>query len=204
MTLAGFATIYVLHLMASISPGPAVLMAARTGLTEGRRTGFFLALGIGIGGVFWAGAAMSGLAIVLQGAPVLMWGLKGVGAVYLLYLAVQMWRGADQPLDMSQASQIPRGAVAAVWKGVATQLTNPKTVAMFSAIFIGTVPAGTAPWQYGAVLLAVLFNETLWCSLVARIFAADRTRLGYVGLKSIIDRAFGGMLAALGLKLATT
>lgn len=204
MTFAGFATIYVLHLMASISPGPAVLMAARTGLTEGRRTGFFLALGIGIGGVIWASAAMSGLAIVLQSAPMLMWGLKLIGAAYLLYLAVQMWRGADQPLDLTQASQIPRGAAAAVWKGVATQLTNPKTVAMFSAIFIGTVPAGTALWQYGAVLVAVLFNETVWCSLVARIFAADRTRAGYVSLKSIIDRAFGGMLAVLGLKLATT
>jgi threonine/homoserine/homoserine lactone efflux protein len=39
--------------MAAISPGPAVLMAARTGLSEGFRTGAALAVGIGVGGVLW-------------------------------------------------------------------------------------------------------------------------------------------------------
>jgi threonine/homoserine/homoserine lactone efflux protein len=204
MTLAGFLAIYVLHLMASISPGPAVLMSARTGLTEGFRTGFLLAVGIGLGGVFWATAAISGLAVLFQTAPSLLRGLKLVGGVYLLYLAYKMWRGADTKLDITQQSTIPRSAGAAIWLGLSTQLTNPKTVAMFSAIFIGTVPPATPLWQIACVLLAVFMNEALWCSFVARIFASERTRRSYISLKSILDRAFGGMLALLGLKLATT
>ena len=204
MTLAAFATIYCLHLMASISPGPAVLMAARTGLTEGFRTGLFLAIGIGLGGVFWAALAFSGMAILFQTAPALMWGLKLIGGVYLLYLAIKMWRSADVALDLDQPTQTPRSPLAALRLGITTQLTNPKTVAMFSAIFIGTVPAGAPLWQYGLILLAVFLNETVWCSFVARIFATERTRRGYVSMKSIIDRCFGGMLALLGLKLATT
>ncbi len=204
MTLAGFLTIYFLHLMASISPGPAVLMSARTGLTEGFRTGFMLAIGIGLGGVFWAAAAISGLALLFKAAPALLLGLKVLGGIYLLYLAYKMWRSADTPLDMTQTSTIPRSGAAAIWLGLATQLTNPKTVAMFSAIFIGTVPPTTPLWQIGIVLLAVFLNETLWCSFVARVFAAERTRRSYIGLKSIIDRCFGGMLALLGVKLAIT
>ena len=54
MTFAAFLAVAFLHLMAAISPGPAVLMSARTGVTEGLRTGFFLATGIGVGGVIWA------------------------------------------------------------------------------------------------------------------------------------------------------
>lgn len=204
MTLAGFAALYLLHLMAAISPGPAVLMAARTGLTEGFRTGAMLAIGIGAGCVLWAAAAMTGLALLFQTAPALLWGLKLLGGAYLLYLALRMWRGADATLDLDQPVVVPRSARSALWRGLATQLTNPKTVAMFSAIFIGTVPPGTPVWQIGAVLLAVFVNETLWCMLVARIFASDRTRRGYLGLKSVIDRAFGGLLALLGLKLATS
>ena len=51
MSPTAFAAIALLSLMAAISPGPAVLMAARTGVTEGLRTGLFLAAGIGAGAV---------------------------------------------------------------------------------------------------------------------------------------------------------
>mgnify|MGYP006213303223 CR=1 FL=1 len=54
MTLAAFTAAWFLHLIAAASPGPAVLMAARTGVSEGFRTGAWLAVGIGIGAVFWA------------------------------------------------------------------------------------------------------------------------------------------------------
>jgi len=86
MTLAAFLAVAVLHLMAAISPGPAVVMAARTGLTEGLRTGAFLAIGIGLGGVIWAAAALFGLNLLFQAAPALLWGLKLVGGLYLLHM----------------------------------------------------------------------------------------------------------------------
>ena len=62
MTLTAFLAFAVLTLLGAISPGPAVLMSARTGLNEGFRTGTFLALGIGLalalalGAVFWPAA----------------------------------------------------------------------------------------------------------------------------------------------------
>lgn len=204
MTLSAFLVLWALHLMAAISPGPAVLMAARTGLTQGFRTGLFLAMGIGLGGVFWASLAFSGLSVLFKSTPTLSWTIRIVGGIYLIYMAVGMWRGADRPLDMSQVSALPRSPAAAIWQGAVTQLTNPKTVAMFSAIFLGTVPAGTPLWQYGAVLLAVFLNETIWCSLAARVFSFDRSRTTCLRLKSVIDRAFGGLLMLLGLKLAAT
>jgi len=75
---------------------------------------------------------------------------------------------------------------------------------MFSAIFIGTVPPGTPLWVKGALLAVVFLNETLWNCAVARIFSLDRSRAGYLRMKGGIDRAFGGMLALLGLKIAAT
>ena len=202
MTLAAFIAVALLHLMAAISPGPAVLMAARTGVTEGLRTGAFLAMGIGAGGVIWAAAALFGLALVFQAAPSLLWALKIAGGVYLIYMAWGMWRGADTPLDMNAASKTPRSAASAFRLGLWTQLANPKPAVLFSAIFIGTVPPGTPYWVIAALLAVVFLNETIWNILVARIFSLDRTRRAYISLKSIIDRIFGGMLALLGVKVA--
>jgi threonine/homoserine/homoserine lactone efflux protein len=66
------------------------------------------------------------------------------------------------------------------------------------------VPPETAPWVYAALLAVVFTNETVWNTLVARIFSLDRTRARYISLKTIIDRCFGGMLALLGVKIAAT
>ena len=204
MTLTAFIAVALLHLMAAISPGPAVLMAARTGVTEGLRTGAFLAMGIGVGGVIWAAAALFGLALVFQAAPSLLWALKIIGGAYLIYMAWGMWRGADTPLDMTRASKTARSPLSAFRLGLWTQLANPKPAILFSAIFIGTVPPGTSLWVYGALLAVVFLNETIWNTLVARIFSFDRTRAGYISLKSLIDRSFGGLLALLGVKIAAT
>ena len=204
MTLAAFVAVALLHLMAAISPGPAVLMSARTGVTEGMRTGAFLAMGIGVGGVIWASAALFGLAIVFQAAPALLWALKIAGGLYLIHMAWGMWRDADQPLDMADTGRPPRSAASAFRLGLYTQLANPKPAVLFSAIFVGTVPQGTPAWVIAALLTVVFLNETIWNTIVARIFSFDRSKAAYISLKSIIDRSFGGLLALLGLKIAAT
>jgi threonine/homoserine/homoserine lactone efflux protein len=201
MTLAAFLTVALMHLMAAISPGPAVLMSARIGLTEGLRTGVFVASGIGLGGVVWASAALFGLNLVFQAAPSLLWALRLGGAAYLLWMAWGLWRHADQPITAGEV--VPaRGASAAFRLGLWTQLSNPKPAVLFSAIFLGTVPQGTPIWVYAALLFVVFLNETLWNSAVARIFSFNRARQAYISLKSVIDRVLGGLLALLGIKIA--
>jgi threonine/homoserine/homoserine lactone efflux protein len=204
MTLAAFLTVAFLHLLAAISPGPAVLMSARTGVTEGLRTGAFLAAGIGTGAVVWAAAALLGLGLVFAAAPGLLWALKIVGAAYLLWLGYGMWRDAHQPLLTAATDKPPRTAGNAFRLGLLTQLANPKPAVLFSAIFIGTVPPGTASWVYAALLVVVFLNEAIWNTLVARIFSFNKSRTTYLSLKTIIDRSFGGLLALLGLKIAAT
>ncbi len=204
MTLAAFLAFSLLTLLGAISPGPAVLMSARTGLTEGFRTGAFLAAGIGAGAVFWATCAMSGLGLLFAWAPSLLIALKLAGGAYLVWIGVTLWRDAAKPFATTDARPTPRAPLSALRLGLVTQLTNPKPVVLLSAIFLGTVPPGTPLWQRLA-LLAVLFTfETGWNILVARIFSLDRTRAAYISLKSIIDRAFGGLLILLGAKIAAT
>ena len=204
MTLAAFLAAWALHLVAAASPGPAVLMAARTGVTEGFRTGVWLAFGLGLGAVVWAVAALFGLAVLFKVAPALLWGFKVAGGLFLCWIAFNMWRHAAEPMAGPGQGQIARGCLRAVWLGLATQLSNPKPAVFFGAVFVGTVPPGTSlPW-IAALLLAVWVNEVVCNILVARLFSFERTRGIYARMKSGIDRAFGGILAVLGLKIAAT
>lgn len=204
MTLTAFLAFAVLTLFAAVSPGPAVIMVARTGLTEGFRTGAMLAIGIGAGGVFWASAAMFGLNILFAAAPALLTALKIVGGAYLIWTGVKLWRGAKTPFDTNDSRSLPRTPLSAFRLGLLTQLSNPKPAVLFSAIFLGTVPPSTPIWVYAALLAVVMCNETIWNILVARIFSTSATRARYISLKCIIDRSFGGLLALLGAKVALT
>lgn len=204
MSLAAFIAFAALCLFAAISPGPAVLMSARTGLTQGFRTGLGLAAGIGAGAVVWALAAIFGLGLVFAVAPALLWALKLLGGAYLVWMGWHLWQGATKPFNTVDTRSLPRSPWAGFRLGLLTQFSNPKAAVMFSAIFLGTVPPHTPLWQVVALLLVIFTNEFLWNSAVARIFSLDRTRAAYISLKTIIDRAFGGLLIALGAKVAAT
>lgn len=204
MTTSAFLAVALLHLMAAISPGPSVLMAARIGVTEGFRTGTAVAVGIGIGGVFWACAALFGLALLFEYAPMLLTVMKLAGGAFLLFMAYKLWKSADEPLVQSCETSAPRSLRSAFLLGLVTQVSNPKPAILFAAIFIGTVPASAGFGTYAALLTMVFFNETLWNTLVSRIFSMQKTRATYLNLKGWIDRAFGGLLGLLGIKIAVT
>lgn len=203
MTLAAFVAIYFVHLAAAISPGPAVLLAARTSLREGFARGTWLAVGIGLGACIWAVAAMFGLAVLFRVAPAALSALKYAGAAYLLYLAYKMWRHAPEPMNMEvTGDDARRGPLGLVWLGIATQLANPKPAVFFGTIFLTFLPPAAPFWAYAVILLIIFVNDAGWNVIVARIFSLQRTRAAYLGLKTLIDRVFGGLLGLMGLKLA--
>lgn len=204
MTVVAFLAAVLLCLMAAVSPGPAVLMAARIGLTEGWRTGLALAIGIGAGAVIWASAALFGLALLFDYAPVLLTVMKIGGAMLLIWMAIKIWRQADEPIAEAGTAPTPRSPLAALRLGLVTQLANPKPAVFFGAVFVGTVPAGTPGVVLAALLICIFLGETLWNALVARLFSLEKTRRSYIKLKHIIDRTFGGLLALLGVKIAAT
>lgn len=202
MTLTALIAIYLVHLAAAISPGPAVLLAARTGMQEGMARGAWLSLGIGLGACVWALAAMCGLALLFELAPALLTTLKLVGAAYLMFLAWKMWRHAPEPITANgTVIASGRGPAGLVWQGILVQLTNPKPALFFGTVFLTFLPANAPLWGYGVVLGIVLFNDAGWNVIVSRIFSLERTRRAYLNLKTTIDRVFAGLLTALSMKL---
>lgn len=202
MTLAAFLTIAALHLLAAMSPGPSFVVALRTAAAEGFRPALGLAIGFGAGAVIWATAALAGLALVFQLVPALFTLLKIAGGLFLIWIAFATWRHAREPMPDMPAHALPARLGAAVLKGLAVQLANPKPAIFFGAVFVGLVPPET-PVPVLALVMAVIFiDETLWYILVARLFSLPRPRALYARMKAGIDRTFGVLLAGLGIRIA--
>ncbi len=203
MTLAAFIGVALAHLLAAISPGPAFVLSVRTAASEGFRPAAALALGFGLGAAIWAGAALAGLALLFDIVPALFAALKIGGGLFLLWLAVGMWRHAREPMPRPGAAP-PRGLVSAVRLGLAAQIANPKPAIFFGAVFVGLIPPSAGIGDKAVVLFNILWIETAWYIVTARLFSLPRPRDAYAGAKVWLDRAMGGILGGFGAKIALT
>jgi threonine/homoserine/homoserine lactone efflux protein len=182
-------------------------VVARSAIAGSRVQGVWVALGLGLGTLVWSLAALFGLGVLFAVAPWIYTAMKIAGAVFLLYIAVLMWRHAREPLPVDGALGSPgagglvRGPAGAVRLGLLTQLANPKVAVFFGSIFVTLLPAAPSPAVQAAVIAIVCVNEVGWYAAVAVAFGVPRLRRGYARAKAWIDRTCGGFLALLGVRL---
>jgi len=186
----------------AVSPGPSFILVVRTAIARSRRDGLAAALGMGIGGVTFATLALFGLHAVLAQASWAGIAVRLLGAAYLLYLAVMLWRGADAPLAMTTTVAPDRaGTGRSFWLALATQLSNPKAMVVYGSVFAALLPPAVPLWADAALLAAIFAIEAGWYTVVALAFSADRPRAAYGRAKRWIDRAAGLVMGALGVRL---
>jgi RhtB (resistance to homoserine/threonine) family protein len=195
------ATIALVQLMGTMSPGPSFLIVSQAAVAESRATALRLAFGLAIGTVIWAVSAMLGLKALLTAFGSLYLAMKTAGGLYLIYLAVRLWRHAADPLAVPLGREAPRSGIGAVRRGVLAQLANPKVAVFYGSVFVTMLPAETPGWAKLVVCAIVFTNVFVWYSLVALVLSAEQARARYARFKRWIDRASGSVLVLLGLRL---
>ncbi|WP_136635716.1 LysE family translocator [Pseudooceanicola onchidii] len=202
MTAGAFLSIAVIHLLAAMSPGPSFVVCIRMAITRGFRTAVALAVGFGLGAVLWATAALAGLALLFEIVPSLFLALKLIGGAFLIWIGYMMWRHARDPIEMGPDSMTALTPLRALRYGFLTFASNPKPAVFFGAVFVGLVPADASLLTLAALIGVIFLNETLWYILVARLFSLSHPRALYLRAKAWIDRSFGTLMTAFGLKIA--
>lgn len=189
--------------LGAMSPGPSFIMVARTAVIASRMDGIAASVGMGIGGVLFAAIALLGLHVVLTNVPWLYMVLKAAGGAYLIYLGYRIWRGAAQPLALGRddAPRQRRQLATSFSLGLVTQLSNPKTAIVYASVFTAFLPPSFSLTLALVLALVVFVIEAGWYAVVAIALSSRRPRAWYLRYKAWIDRAAGGVMAALGSKL---
>ena len=192
----------------TISPGPSFVMVARTAASTSRAEGLAAALGMGVGGAAFAIVALLGLQGLLLAVPSLYLGLKVAGGLYLAYIGWRIWRGAGAPIervdDAAATGHTRRALYPAFLRGLSTQVSNPKTAIVYASVFAAFLPAAHSLGFSLAVVVAMFCIEAGWYSVVAVVLSSEAPRNVYLRFKRWVDRAAGGVMMALGLKLVAS
>ena len=196
--LSTFATIWILHVAAMLSPGPNVLLVSQLAASDRARSAVFAALGVTFGAALWATCAVLGVNVVFVAFPGLRLALQVAGGVYLLYVAIRLWQSSGAAL-VGRAS--PVSSWATFRRGFLTNITNPKVALFFGSMFATSFPAAPSPILQASAVAMVVLNALCWHTLLAYLFSRERVRAAYSRTRRIANRIASVTMGALGLNL---
>src|ERR671916_362609 len=189
-----------------ITPGPDMSLFLAKTMAGGRRAGMAAMLGAMAGCCVHTLLAALGLSALLAASVTAFTILKIVGALYLLWLAIDAVRHGSA-LNLKDAAPAEVSVRRTFLLGVGINLTNPKVVLFFVTFLPQFVSAGDPHAAEKLVFLGLYFIAFSAPLAALMILGAERViRL----LKSrprvmrAIDYAFAGLFGAFALKILTT
>ena len=188
-------------------PGPSTLYAATRTITGGKRAGCLAAVGIHAGGYVHVFAAAFGLAIIFKATPWLFVGLKFIGAAYLIWLGLSMWRSGSSCVEANTV--LPAKTSKRVfWDSAIVEILNPKT-ALFYLAFLPQFTDATLgfPIWLQLLVLGTIVNIMFSSADVLCVLMASKIQSLIKGSRTAqqwAHRIGGTVLIGLGVRLAAS
>lgn len=192
------------YIIATASPGPAIVAIISTSISRGRAGGLALAAGVLTGSYTWAMLAAAGLSALIRTYGNALFILKIAGGLYLLWLAFKALKAAMRKETEAAVllEKQPPSLRRLYLKGLGIHLTNPKAIfSWLTLVSLGTpqdAPQVMPTLIAGCMLLGVIIFMGF-----ALLFSIDPVHRGYRKSRRWIEGAMAGFFAFAGLKLLT-
>jgi threonine/homoserine/homoserine lactone efflux protein len=201
-------TFAIAALVLIMLPGPDQALITRNALVGGRHGGLLTMFGGVLGLTVHAGAAAFGLSALLLASATAFTVLKIVGAVYLLWLAVQMLWSATRSRRAPVADEVvavPVRRSAYLRQGFLSNALNPKVALFFVTFLPQFLSADSGSPRAEALLLSGIFGALYLAWFGLYVAAVDRLGrwLQRPRVKARIEQVTGLALATVAVRLAT-
>jgi threonine/homoserine/homoserine lactone efflux protein len=198
MTLSLLLSFAGVCFLLAILPGPDSFLVLRYSI-GGLKPGVAAAMGVAIGGLFWAVLVAVGLAAIVEQSATAYRVVKVLGGLYLLYLGVKAFRvRRKNKVDGEPLLPVAASAWSAFGAGVLSCALNPK-VGLF---YLAVVPQFLNVVTFtGAMTLGLV--EVIVAAVVMGVFSVLASRavtlLRKPAVTDWLDRISAGFLVALGI-----
>ncbi len=136
-----------------VIPGPTIIMVVSQALAHGNRTAFASVLGVGLGDLVAASLSLIGVGTILAASGAAFTVIKWLGAAYLIWIGIKMWRSPITPLELDQSLAAENNRSWSVFRDAfVVTLFNPKGI----VFFIAFVPQFIAPERDFALQASLL------------------------------------------------
>ena len=195
-------------------PGPTILIVVSYALGHGRRAALSTVAGVALGDFTAMTCSMLGLGALLATSAVLFTALKWLGAAYLVWLGIKLWRAPPTLGAAAAEGEAGTGTGTAAapelrpWRmfGHAYVVTalNPKSLVFFVA-FLPQFLDLSAPLAPQMIVLEATFVTLAALNALAYALAASaaRTQIRRPAVQRAVNRVGGSLLIGAGVAAVT-
>ena len=185
-------------------PGPTLLLVISYSLFRGRSTILALVFGVGLGDMTAIILSFLGVGMLLQTVAPAFYFLKWLGAAYLIWLGIKMWRSASKPVEISKQAK-NRDWWEIFRNAYVTTALNPKSIVFFLA-FMPQFMEPDLPFISQALVLGGTFFVLAIMSVVSYALVASYAgqQLSLPSFQRWTQRLGGGLLIGAGGMTAVT
>jgi threonine/homoserine/homoserine lactone efflux protein len=186
-------------------PGPTVLLVISYALGHERRTAFATVAGVALGDFTAMTASMLGLGALLATSATIFTLLKWLGAAYLVYLGIKLWRA---PVAVGEGADglavLPKEKPGRIFAhAYLVTALNPKSLIFFVAFLPQFLDAnGPVAVQLAIFEITFLVLATANASLYALLAAMARQQIRKPLVQRIVNRTGGSLMIGAGVLAA--
>jgi threonine/homoserine/homoserine lactone efflux protein len=185
----------VAAILIELTPGPNMMWLAVLGATRGRITALAAVAGIALGLTIAATIAGFGLTAFFNQFPGLFQALRWAGALYLLYLAWDAWRDADDKNFDTNDSPAK-----AFQQGLITNILNPKAYLFYAAVLPQFISNTTSPASDLVTLSAIYITvATIIHAMIAVLAGSAAQWLKTAPMARVVRKALAVLIAIAAL-----
>jgi threonine/homoserine/homoserine lactone efflux protein len=180
-------------------PGPNVALIVANSLRHGRRHGYFTVFGTTLGVAAQLLLVVVGFSALLSRVASALHWIKWLGAAYLVYVGIKVWRDSAAVHNDQHAT----GHARTFWHGALLAMVNPKTL-IFNAAFLPQFVADPARAAQLLPIVAIVYLLTIAVGDCLWVVFASRSRDWLQRHSATRQRLSGALLCSAGAVLALT
>ena len=189
--------------IAAAIPGPAILLVSTHSLQFGTLRSLITVAGNVTGLFTMSACSILGLSALVMVSSTAFTVIKIIGALYLLYMGIKIWRSGVQLNDINDEKKAPFSAWSLYTQGLMISLTNPKAIIFTSALFPQFIVVSEPLLPQFLILVVTLMACSFLCLLSYSLLSQNlKTGTEKYVSGSILGKVFGSAFISAGGVLA--
>jgi RhtB (resistance to homoserine/threonine) family protein len=186
-------------ILAAISPGPDMIVVLKNALRSSK-LGYVTALGVALAIFIHVAYCIAGVGLIISQSIILFSVIKTLGALYLLYIAYQLFRAKKETLgDIEVATNT--SLFVAFREGFVTNALNPKATLFFLSVFTQVIWLETpliTQSLYGVMMAGIV---SAWFMILTTIMNFSLVKKHMSWVQYALNKVMWGLLAFIGIKI---
>lgn len=186
-----------------VIPGPAILLVISYALGHGRKAATSTVAGVALGDFTAMTASMVGLGALLATSAALFTVLKWIGAVYLVYLGIKLWRAPVTTGDAAVVDAPKERPIRIFLHTYVVTALNPKSIIFFVAFLPQFIDTSLPVFKQMAIFeVTFLFLATLNATMYGLLASMARKSIRRPSVQRTVNRIGGSLMIGAGVLAA--